>query len=87
MSESRNLWLMTGPNMAGKSTFLRQVAITILLNQIGCFVPAKAANLSIFDKIFTRIGASDNLSKGMSTFMMEMVKHQELLIMQQKIHL
>ena len=68
MSESRNLWLMTGPNMAGKSTFLRQVAITILLNQIGCFVPAKAANLSIFDKIFTRIGASDNLSKGMSTF-------------------
>ena len=79
MSESRNLWLMTGPNMAGKSTFLRQVAITILLNQIGCFVPAKAANLSIFDKIFTRIGASDNLSKGMSTFMMEMVETSRII--------
>ena len=67
-------WLMTGPNMAGKSTFLRQIAIVIILNQVGSFVPAESATLGIFDKIFTRIGASDNLSKGMSTFMTEMVE-------------
>ena len=72
-------WLMTGPNMAGKSTFLRQIAIVIILNQMGSFVPADKAKLGIFDKIFTRIGASDNLSKGMSTFMTEMVETSRIL--------
>ena len=79
MDDKNSLWLMTGPNMAGKSTFLRQTAIIILMNQIGCFVPASSASLSIFDKIFTRIGASDNLAKGMSTFMMEMVETSRII--------
>ena len=64
--------IITGPNMAGKSTYMRQVAIITLLSQIGSFVPAKAANIGIVDRIFTRIGASDNLSQGESTFMVEM---------------
>ena len=64
--------LITGPNMSGKSTYMRQLAITIILNQIGSFVPAKSANLPIFDKIFTRIGATDDLVGGESTFMVEM---------------
>ena len=64
--------IITGPNMAGKSTYMRQVAIITLLSQIGSFVPAKEANICIVDRIFTRIGASDNLSRGESTFMVEM---------------
>ena len=78
--DSKNFaWLMTGPNMAGKSTFLRQTALIIIMNQIGCFVPAGHAKLGIFKKIFTRIGASDNLSKGMSTFMTEMIETSRII--------
>lgn len=72
MDENTNILLITGPNMAGKSTYMRQLAITVIMAQIGCFVPAKEANLPIFDAIFTRIGASDDLVSGESTFMIEM---------------
>ena len=69
-----NTLLITGPNMSGKSTFMRQLAIIILMAQIGSFVPAKSAKLPIFDKIFTRIGAADDLVSGESTFMVEMME-------------
>ena len=72
MDERTNILLITGPNMAGKSTYMRQLAITVIMAQIGCFVPAKEATLPIFDAIFTRIGASDDLVSGESTFMVEM---------------
>ena len=68
------LLLLTGPNMSGKSTYMRQIAFCVILNQIGCFVPAKSAKLPIVDKIFTRIGASDDISSGQSTFMVEMME-------------
>jgi DNA mismatch repair protein MutS len=68
----RQLIILTGPNMAGKSTYLRQVALTVLMAQMGSFVPAARAELGIVDRLFTRIGASDNLSAGESTFMVEM---------------
>ena len=72
MDKTTNILLITGPNMAGKSTYMRQCAITIIMAQIGCFVPCKSALLPVFDKIFTRIGASDDLVSGESTFMVEM---------------
>ncbi len=71
--------LLTGPNMAGKSTLMRQVAIAVLMAQVGCFVPAKEAKLPIIDRISTRIGASDHLSEGLSTFMVEMKETAEML--------
>ena len=72
MKNDENIMIITGPNMSGKSTYMRELAIIIILSQIGCFVPAKEANIPIFDKIFTRIGASDDVVGGESTFMVEM---------------
>jgi len=72
MDAKTNILLITGPNMSGKSTYMRMLAIIVILNQIGCFVPCKKAVLPIFDNIFTRIGASDDLVSGESTFMVEM---------------
>ncbi|WP_163536866.1 DNA mismatch repair protein MutS [Gracilibacillus sp. YIM 98692] len=74
LEEEKHLLLITGPNMSGKSTYMRQLALTILMAQVGCFVPAKSAHLPIFDQIFTRIGAADDLVSGQSTFMVEMLE-------------
>lgn len=74
MNNTTDILLITGPNMAGKSTYMRQLADIVIMNQIGCFVPAAKAELPIFESIFTRIGASDDLFSGQSTFMVEMME-------------
>ena len=78
-AENDRIWLLTGPNMAGKSTFLRQNAVIAIMAQMGLFVPALFAHIGIIDKVFSRVGASDDLSQGRSTFMVEMVETATIL--------
>lgn len=77
--DSANIWLLTGPNMAGKSTFLRQNALIALLAQMGSYVPAKSAHIGVISQLFSRVGASDDLARGRSTFMVEMVETAAIL--------
>lgn len=79
MNPDEMVLLITGPNMSGKSTYMRQLALTVIMAQMGCFVPAEKAELLIFDQIFTRIGASDDLIAGQSTFMVEMMEANQAL--------
>ena len=78
-SSSHTILLLTGPNMGGKSTYLRQTALIVILAQMGSFVPARSVRLSVVDRVFTRIGASDNLARGRSTFMVEMTETAAIL--------
>ena len=78
-AERSRLWIVTGPNMAGKSTFMRQVALAVVLAQTGSFVPARRAKIGVVDRVLTRVGASDNLSRGESTFMVEMKETANIL--------
>lgn len=80
MEEGRNVLLITGPNMSGKSTYMRQTALIAILAQIGCYVPADKAVLPVFDQIFTRIGAADDLVSGQSTFMVEMLEAKHAIV-------
>ncbi len=79
LGPSQKLWLLTGPNMAGKSTFLRQNALIAIMAQIGSFVPASSAHIGLIDRLFSRVGASDDLARGRSTFMVEMVETAAIL--------
>ncbi|MCM3704109.1 MULTISPECIES: DNA mismatch repair protein MutS [Cytobacillus] len=80
MDADREMLLITGPNMSGKSTYMRQIALTAILGQIGCYVPAEEAVLPIFDQVFTRIGAADDLISGQSTFMVEMLEARNAIV-------
>ncbi len=79
LSTTQRLWLLTGPNMAGKSTFLRQNALIVVLAQMGSYVPARCARIGVVDRLFSRVGASDDLARGRSTFMVEMVETATIL--------
>jgi DNA mismatch repair protein MutS len=79
LSPQQRLWLITGPNMAGKSTYLRQNALIVILAQMGSFVPAEAAQIGVVDRLFSRVGAADDLARGRSTFMVEMVETAAIL--------
>lgn len=79
LTEKERIRLLTGPNMAGKSTYLRQNALLVILAQIGCFVPAKKAKIGVVDRLFSRIGASDDIARGRSTFMVEMIETATIL--------
>lgn len=79
LTEEKNMMLITGPNMSGKSTYMRQVALIVVMAQMGCYVPADEAHLPITDQIFTRIGAADDLASGQSTFMVEMLESQNAI--------
>ena len=79
LSQDQRLWLLTGPNMAGKSTFLRQNALIAILAQMGSFVPAQSAHIGLVDRLFSRVGAADDLARGQSTFMVEMVETAAIL--------
>jgi DNA mismatch repair protein MutS len=79
LAPDRRLWLVSGPNMGGKSTFLRQNALIVLLAQAGSYVPATSARMGLVDRLFSRVGASDNLARGRSTFMVEMVETAAIL--------
>lgn len=77
--EGEKVMIITGPNMGGKSSYIKQVALSVIMAQIGCFIPAKKAILGVFDSIFTRMGASDNISEGKSTFFVELSEASEVL--------
>ncbi len=78
-NEEHQLLVITGPNMAGKSTVMRQVALTVIMAQMGSFVPARQARIGMVDRVFTRVGATDSLAKGLSTFMVEMKEAAEIM--------